>query len=102
MQAYHLPDISLTGLLDERIAQDTIQEYYRSTIGHDDYYSLPAVYQCIQETTWCKHKKERICNWLRLIAQTDSFAESSVCFLQGSYLNDEARTWGQGSKRDAC
>jgi hypothetical protein len=99
MQAYHLPDISVAGFLDERIAQDTIQEYYRSTIGYGDYYSRPALYQRILETSWRKPKKERIHNWLRLIAQTGSFAESSDCFLQGVYLNDEPQTWVQGSKR---
>lgn len=99
MQYYHLPDISLAGFLDERIAQDTILEYYRSTIGYGDYYSLPSAYQRIQETTWRKNKKERIYNWLRLIVQTGSFAESSNCFLQGVCLNDEPQTWVQGSKR---
>jgi len=98
MQAYHLPDISLAGFLDERIAQDTIQEYYRSTIGYGDYYSLPAVYQHIQETIWRKPKKERIYNWLRLIAQTGSFAESRNCFLQGSYLNVEPQIWYKAAK----
>jgi hypothetical protein len=99
MQAYHLPDISLAGFLDERIAQDTIQEYYRSTIGYGDYYSLPALYQRIQETTWRKNKKERIYNWFQLIAQTGLFAESRDCFLQGVYLNVEPQIWVQGSKR---
>ena len=33
MQVYHFPDIGLAGFLDERIAQDTIQEYYGSTVG---------------------------------------------------------------------
>lgn len=99
MQAYNLPDISLAGFLDERIAQDTIQEYYRSTIGYGDYYSLPALYQRIQETTWRKPKKERVYNWLRLIAETDTVTEASDCFLQGVYLNDEPPIWVQGSKR---
>lgn len=99
MQAYHLPDISLAGFLDEQIAQDTIQEYYRSTIGYGDYYSLSALYQRIQETGWRRLKKERIYNWLRLIDQTGSFAGSSACFLQGVYLNIEPQIWVQGSKR---
>ena len=99
MQAYDLPDISLAGFLDERIAQHTIQEHYRSTIGYGDYYSLSALYQRIQETTWRKPKKERIYNWLRLIAQKNSFMESCDCFLQGSYLDDEPPIRVQGSRR---
>ncbi len=99
MRAYNLPDISLSGFLDERIASDIIQYYYQATIGYGDYYSLSAVHQRIQETLWRKPKKEQIYNWLRLIAQTGAFAESSACFLQGVYLNDEPQAWVQGSKR---
>lgn len=99
MKAYNLPDISVAGFLDERIANDIIQYYYQATIGYGDYYSLSAVHQRILETSWRKPKKERIYNWLRLIAQTGSLTESSECFLQGVYLNDEPQTWVQGSKR---
>ena len=99
MEDYHLPDVSLAGFLDERIANDILQYYYQATIGYGDYYSLPAVYQRIQETDWRKPKKERIYNWLRLIAQTDSFSESCSCFLRGGYLIDEPPIWVQGSKR---
>jgi hypothetical protein len=58
-----------------------------------------AVHRRIQESAWRKPKKERIYNWLRLIAQTGPLAGSSDCFLQGAYLNDEHQTWVQGSKR---
>ena len=71
MSRYNLPDISLRGFLNEQISHDTIQYYYKTTIGYGDYYSLPAVYQRIQETRWRKSKKTRIYNWLRLIAQVE-------------------------------
>lgn len=99
MKAYNLPDISLSGFLDERIDNDIVQYYYQATIGYGDYYSLSAVHRRIQETAWRKPKKERIYNWLRLIAQAGSFVESSDCFLHGVYLNVEPQTWVQGSKR---
>lgn len=86
-------------LTSERIANDILQYYYQATIGYGDYYSLPAVHQRIQETAWRRSKKERLYNWLRLIAQAGSFTESSDCFLRGVYLNDEPQTWEQGSKR---
>lgn len=99
MQAYHLPDISLAGFLDERIAEDTIQEYYSSTIGYGDYYSLPAVYQRIQETNWRRSKKERIYNWLCMIAQAGSYRASIPLFLNGAYLEEKANIRVQGSRR---
>lgn len=99
MRTYNLPDISLAGFFDERIANDIIQYYYQATIGYGDYYSLPALHRRIQEIAWRKPKKDRIYNWLRLIAQTGSFTEASDCFLQGVYLNVEPQIWVQGSKR---
>lgn len=98
-EAYHLPDISLAGFLDERIARDTIQTYYETTIGYGDYYSLPAVYRRIQETDWRRPKKERVYNWLHLIAQAGSYPASVPLFLNGTRLEDEPDIWVQGSKR---
>lgn len=99
MKRYNLPDVSLRGFLDERISQEIIQYYYQTTIGYGDYYSLSAVYQRIQDTCWRRPKKMRIYNWLRLIAQVDSYPDSIDRFLNGTYLDGEPEIWVQGSKR---
>lgn len=99
MNDYRLPNISVAGFLNEQIARDIIQEHYRSTIGYDDYYSLPAVYQRIQETDWRRPKKERIYNWFRLVAQAGSYPASIPLFLNGTCLDDEPNIRVQGSRR---
>ena len=99
MKDYRLPNINVSGFLNEQIAQDMIQEHYCSTVGYGDYYSLPAVCRRIQETNWRRPKKERVYNWLRLIAQAGSYAASIPLFLNGAYLDDEPDIWVQGSRR---
>ena len=99
MNDYRLPNINVAGFLNEQIAQDTIQGQYCATVGYGDYYSLPAVWWRIQETSWRRPKKERVYNWLRLIAEAGSYPASIPLFLDGAYLDGEPDIWVQGSRR---
>ncbi|TCL37414.1 hypothetical protein EV210_106283 [Anaerospora hongkongensis] len=89
MNDYGLSDISVCGFLDERIAQEKIQYYYRTTIGYGDYYSLAAVQRRIEQARWRRPKKAGIYNWLRLIAQAGSYPDSVNMALGGTFLDDE-------------